>query len=86
MRLLSPQLDASDPLGLLPAQQALEHLQQALFFSLEHVLERSSAFSLIADAQWDVADPWLGVAKGFVWQNGEWLHQASSPASLFSIS
>ncbi len=85
-RLLYPKLDASDPLRLLPAQEALERLQHALFFSLEQALQGTCAFSIIADAQWDVADPWSGIAKGFVWQNGEWQSQASPPASLFSIS
>jgi hypothetical protein len=70
----------------LPAQESLERLQHALFFSLERALQDISAFALIPDAQWDVADAWSGIAKGFVWQDGEWQRQASSPASLFSIS
>lgn len=85
-RLLYPKLDVSDPLRLLPAEEALERLQHALFFSLEQALQGISAFTIILDAQWDVADAWSGVAKGFVWQNGEWQRQASPPASLFSIS
>lgn len=85
-RLLYPKLDASDPLRLLPAQEALERLQRALFFSLERALQGISAFTVVPDAQWDVADAWLGIAKGFVWRNGEWQNQPSSPASLFSPS
>lgn len=85
-RLLYPKLDVSDPLRLLATQEALERLQHALFFSLEQALQDSSAFALVLDAQWDVADPWSGIAKGFVWQDGEWQRQPWSPASLFSIS
>jgi hypothetical protein len=85
-RLLYPRLETTDPLRLLPTQEALERLQSALFFSLEQALHRISAFSIVLDAQWDIADAWLGLAKGFAWQNGEWQNQPSSPASLFSIS
>ncbi|HEU5373928.1 MAG TPA: hypothetical protein VFV38_00670, partial [Ktedonobacteraceae bacterium] len=85
-RLLYPRLDASDPLRLLPAQEALVRLQHALFFSLEQALQNASAFDIVHDAQWDVADAWSGIAKGFVWQNGEWQSQPPSPASLFSLS
>jgi hypothetical protein len=84
-RLLYPRLAASDPLRLLPTQEALSRLQHALFFSLEQALQGISALAVVPDAQWDVANAWSGIAKGFVWQNGEWQHQASSPASLFSI-
>ena len=85
-RLLYPKLDMSDPLRLLPAQEALDRLQQALFFSLEHALQETAPFLVIPDAQWDVEDPWSGIAQGMVWQNGEWHRRASSPATLFSIS
>lgn len=84
-RLLYPKLEASDPLLLLPVQEALERLQHALFFALEHALQRAAS-PLVLDAQWDVANAWTGVAKGFVWHNGEWQRQAASPASLFSLS
>jgi hypothetical protein len=85
-RLLYPRLEASDPLRLLPTQEALERLQHALFFSLQQSLHNVLEISIVLDAQWDVTDAWSGIAKGFVWQNGEWQSQPSSPASLFSIS
>ena len=85
-RLLYPRLAASDTLRLLPTQEAIQRLQHALFFFLEQSLQDISTLDIVPDAQWDVADAWSGIAKGFVWQDGAWQRQPSPPASLFTIS
>ena len=85
-RLLYPKLATVDPLRLLSAQEAIEHVQHVLFFTVQQSLQSISSLSVVIDAQWDVKDVWSGMAKGFVWQDGVWLRQPSSPSSLFSIS
>lgn len=83
--LLYPKLAASDPLRLLPAQESIQQLQRALFFAIQQLLQAIPSLSVVPDAQWDVATTWSGIAKGFVWQDGDWQHQPSSPSSFFSM-
>jgi hypothetical protein len=85
-RLLYPKLSPHDPLRVLPIQEEIERLQQSLFFTLKLLLQAIPTLSVVLDAQWDVQDAWVGVAKGFVWVCGEWHRQEASPASVFSIS
>jgi hypothetical protein len=85
-RLLYPKLSPHDPLRVLPLQEEIERLQQSLFFTLKLALQAVPTLSVVLDAQWDVQDAWVAVAKGFAWQDGEWRRQEASPASVFFIS
>jgi hypothetical protein len=85
-RLLYPKLPSTDPLQARPMPEAIEHLQEALFSTLLQALQAVPSWSVVEDARWNIPDAWVGIAKGFAWQNGQWCAQTSSPASLFSIS
>ena len=85
-RLLYPQLVTDDPLRTLPLQEAISTLQHALFFAVQQTLQANLALSVIPDAQWDVADVWGALAKGFVWQGSQWDQHDVSAASIFTIS
>lgn len=80
-KLSHPQLSASDPLHLLDATEAAQHLQQALFLALQTTL-RPEICHLVLDAQWDVQNPWNAAAKGFVWQTGNWIASGSAESSV----
>ena len=87
-RVVYPRLEPSDPLGSIPANEAVWTLQASLYTELHSMLiaqKQVVALDLVEDSQWDVPNAWSSAAKGFMWKQGAWTMDHTSASSIFTI-